>query len=31
MTIRTDRLTESIRTIAIAEILTFSRDYEHDF
>jgi len=31
MTIRTDRLTESIRTIAIDEILTFSRDYEHDF
>lgn len=29
MTIRTDRLTESIRTIAIDEILSFSRDFEH--
>lgn len=30
MTIRTDRLAESIRTLAIEEILSFSRDYEHN-
>ena len=29
MTIRTDRLSECIRTFAIEEILAFSRDYEH--
>lgn len=29
MTIRSDRLSECIRTIAIWEILTYSRDYEH--
>jgi ribosome-binding factor A len=29
MTIRSDRLSECIRTIAIWEILSYSRDYEH--
>lgn len=29
MTIKSDRLSECIRTLAIQEILTFSRDYEH--
>ncbi len=31
MTIRTDRLSESIRNLAITEILVFSRDHENDF
>ncbi len=30
MTIKSDRLSECIRTIAIEEILAYSRDYEHD-
>ncbi len=30
MTIRADRLSESIRVLATEEILTFSRDYEHN-
>ena len=29
MTIKSDRLSECIRTLAIEEILAFSRDYEH--
>ena len=31
MTIRTDRLSESIRNIAITEILEFSRDHENSY
>lgn len=31
MTIRTDRLSESIRNLAITEILAFSRDHENAF
>jgi hypothetical protein len=30
MTIKTDRLSESIRIIATEEILSHSRDYEHN-